>query len=208
MAEIFFIHTDLSKTKILEECRNLLNIVGINNIDVVLKSYPHQLSGGMRQRVMIAMALSLKPKILIADEPTTALDVTIQAQVLSLINKIKEEYKMSVIFITHDMGVVYNMCNNVAVMYAGRIVEKASTEDIFNHPMHPYTKGLLNSVNRSLDKHKEKLQTIEGLVPSMFSKMNACRFQARCSNSIENCKLVDPDLILLKNRELACINPI
>ena len=141
--------------------------------------YPHQLSGGMRQRVMIAMALSCNPELLIADEPTTALDVTIQAQILELLNELKDKLGMAIIFITHDLGVISEMADEVVVMYAGEIVEKAETRQLFDNPMHPYTEGLMASIP-DIDQEVDRLQTLEGLVPSLYDMPSGCRFGPRC----------------------------
>jgi peptide/nickel transport system ATP-binding protein/oligopeptide transport system ATP-binding protein len=155
--------------------------------------YPHQLSGGMRQRVMIAMALACKPQLLIADEPTTALDVTVQAQILDLLRELQQETGMSIILITHDLGVIAEMADEVAVMYAGRVVERASAEDIFASPQHPYTLGLLGSVPR-LDEDRASLLAIEGAVPPPFALPKGCRFHPRCPFAIEACTRADPAL--------------
>jgi peptide/nickel transport system ATP-binding protein/oligopeptide transport system ATP-binding protein len=156
-----------------------------------LDDYPHQLSGGMRQRVMIAMALACKPALLIADEPTTALDVTVQAQILDLLRELQAETGMSIILITHDLGVVAEMADEIAVMYAGRVVERAAATDIFASPQHPYTLGLLGSVPR-LDEDRERLLAIEGAVPPPFALPKGCRFHPRCPFAIEACKLAQP----------------
>jgi peptide/nickel transport system ATP-binding protein len=158
----------------------MLATVGIADPETRLKSYPHELSGGMKQRVMIAMALLCEPKLLIADEPTTALDVTIQAQILHLIRDLKKRTGAAVLFITHDMGVVAEMCDEVAVMYAGRIVERASAADVFKRSRHPYTRGLLNSLPKKGQARKSDLPTIEGVVPSLLNPPKGCRFASRC----------------------------
>ena len=164
--EVFELHfKNMSKSNMKKESLNLLKKVGIPDPDQRLKEYPHQISGGMRQRVMIAIALAGKPDILIADEPTTALDVTIQAQILNLIKKLQEERGMAVIFITHDLGVIAQVCDDVVVMYAGKTAEKASVRDIFNNPWHPYTKGLLSSIVRVQRPRKTMLNIIRGRVP-------------------------------------------
>ncbi|MCI6673593.1 MAG: ABC transporter ATP-binding protein [Spirochaetaceae bacterium] len=182
----------------LEEARqyalDILIKVGMPSPEKRMKEYPHQLSGGMRQRVIIAMALIQKPEILIADEPTTALDVTIQSQILSLIKKLKEESGISVMLITHDMGVVAQMCDRIMVMYAGNIMEVASTAEIFDHPQHPYTKGLLASIPR-VDKDVNRLFSIEGNVPSLQHLPAGCRFCTRCKDADETCKAEKPPLV-------------
>ena len=170
-----------------------------------LDEYPHQLSGGMRQRVMIAMALACKPRLLIADEPTTALDVTVQAQILDLLRELQQETGMSVILITHDLGVVAEMADDVAVMYAGRVVERASVASLFADPQHPYTIGLLGSIPR-LEEEQDRLLSIEGAVPPPFAMPKGCRFNPRCPFSIEPCTQADPPMRDLgANHAAACL---
>ncbi|MFC1669439.1 ABC transporter ATP-binding protein, partial [Spirochaetota bacterium] len=159
--------------------------------------------GGMRQRVMIAIALSCKPEILIADEPTTALDVTIQAQILDLINDLQRETGMSIIFITHDLGVIAQVCDEVLVMYAGKIAERASVDGIFNEPAHPYTRGLLSSIPRLENRKKSELDTIEGLVPGIAHYPSGCRFQNRCSDVFDRCMEVNPGELLISDGHYA-----
>ena len=173
---------------------NLLEEVGIPAPEKRLDEYPHQLSGGMRQRVMIAIALACRPDILIADEPTTALDVTIQAQILSLIKRLQKEHGMAVIFITHDLGVIAEVCDEVIVMYAGRVVERRPVNDLFKKPRHPYTKGLLESIPRLDTEPKTMLPTIEGMVPDFSSLPEGCSFQNRCPHCVEDCKAAMPEL--------------
>jgi oligopeptide/dipeptide ABC transporter ATP-binding protein len=184
---------------------DLLKSVGIPHASERVDDYPHQFSGGMRQRVMIAMALSCSPDIVIADEPTTALDVTIQAQILSLIRKLRDDFGSAVVLITHDMGVVAEMADRVAVMYAGRIVEEGSRRDVFYQPQHPYTWGLLGSIAR-LDRPKpERLATIPGLPPSLLNLASGCAFRARCAHRFERCAETPPLLDRLGNGHLdAC----
>ena len=169
--------------------------VGIAEPEQRYAEYPHQLSGGMRQRVMIAMALACRPDILIADEPTTALDVTIQAQILELIKSIQAETGMSVIFITHDLGVIASMCDEVVVMYAGRITEKARVNRIFGEPRHPYTRGLLESIPRFGLERKSRLVSIDGMVPGISEYPQYCRFANRCRHVFAPCTDADPGLI-------------
>ncbi len=171
--EVILLHTDKNKEQARARAKELLELVGINEPEKRLKQYPHELSGGMRQRVMIAIALACEPKLLIADEPTTALDVTIQAQILELMMELKEKLGMAIIMITHDLGVVASMCDRIAVMYAGRIVEYGTTDDIFYNPKHEYTKGLLKSIPRLDAKEHERLVPIEG-TPIGFAE-SACR---------------------------------
>jgi oligopeptide/dipeptide ABC transporter ATP-binding protein len=189
----------------------MLKLVGIPSPAQRYKEYPHQLSGGMRQRVMIAMALSCDPKLLIADEPTTALDVTIQAQILDLMRNLQKEFGTSMILITHDLGVVAEMCTNVAVMYAGKVVEYGTVEDIFYRPQHPYTKGLLNSIPHfKHGEHLERLQTIPGSVPSPLKWPATCRFQDRCDRVQEKCKQQMPELqsVSSSSHTVRCFFPI
>ena len=179
MIEGIIRHQKVSKREALEQSVNLLKRVGIPNPEMRVSSYPHQLSGGMRQRVMIAMAISCKPDLLIADEPTTALDVTVQSQILSLLEELQEEYGMAIIMITHDLGVIAETCDDVVVMYGGRIVEKSSVLDLFTHPQHAYTKGLLNSLPKLDGIPKTILSTIPGQVASLKDYVSGCRFCQR-----------------------------
>jgi len=188
IAEVFHLHMKWMKaSEIRDESVSLLKRVGIPEPEQRLREYPHQLSGGMRQRVMIAMALACKPDILIADEPTTALDVTIQAQILDLIKGLQAETGMSVIFITHDLGVIAQLCDNVIVMYAGRIAEEGSALSLFSNPRHPYTRGLLDSIPKFEYKRKSRLKSIEGMVPSLAEYPSGCRFQNRCPLVFDRC---------------------
>ncbi|RBP42343.1 peptide/nickel transport system ATP-binding protein [Roseimicrobium gellanilyticum] len=179
LAESILLHTECSKREVLERSLELMKKVRIPSPDVRLGEYPHQLSGGMRQRVMIAMALIHKPKLLIADEPTTALDVTVQAQILELISDLQKEMGMSVVLITHDMGVIAEVCDEVVVMYAGRIVERAPVHELFANPRHAYTRGLLASIPRLDDVPKTKLRAIPGSVPAINTLKPGCRFAER-----------------------------
>jgi peptide/nickel transport system ATP-binding protein/oligopeptide transport system ATP-binding protein len=193
------------KAELRERAIAALNRVRIPSPERRFDDYPHQLSGGMRQRVMIAMALACQPALLIADEPTTALDVTVQAQILDLLRELQAETGMSIILITHDLGVVAEMADEVAVMYAGRVVERASAEDIFASPQHPYTLGLLGSIPR-LDEDRERLLAIEGSVPPPFALPQGCRFHPRCPFAIEACTRAQPDLAAVGGNHLAaCI---
>ena len=187
ITEVIRLHTDKTKQQAKERARELLELVGINEPDRRLKQYPHELSGGMRQRVMIAIALACEPKLLIADEPTTALDVTIQAQILELMMELKEKLGMAIIMITHDLGVVASMCERIAVMYAGRIVEYGTTDDIFYHPKHQYTKGLIRSIPRLDTKEHERLVPIEGTPVDMLNPPAGCPFAPRCDAAMQIC---------------------
>lgn len=204
----------LNKEQITARAIEMLRLVGIPSPEKRHGEYPHQLSGGMRQRVMIAMAISCNPKLLIADEPTTALDVTIQAQILDLMRKLQKEFQAGMILITHDLGVVAEMCNEVAVMYAGKVVEYGTVEDIFYRPQHPYTKGLLESIPHfESGQRLEKLKTISGLVPSLLNLPKGCRFRDRCQYAVEQCQTVHPPLEPVKNRksdlhQVACYRPL
>ncbi|MDB2447100.1 ABC transporter ATP-binding protein [bacterium] len=205
LAETFELHfPSMSKDEIKRECIEILDRVGIASPEQRLNEYPHQLSGGMRQRVMIAIALACKPDILIADEPTTALDVTVQAQILELMKKLQQEIGMSIIFITHDLGVVAEVCDDIVVMYAGRVAEKASALELFKNPQHPYTRGLLSSIPNLRGKRKTKLQTIEGMVPSLANMPVGCRFENRCTVSSEKCSKQPDETRLSDNHIVAC----
>ena len=202
--ETLQIHQGLKKGEAREKTIEVLNIVGMPDADKRVDSYPHELSGGMRQRAMIAMALSCRPTLLIADEPTTALDVTIQAQILRLINNLKEKFAASVMLITHDMGVIAEMCDFVAVMYAGHIVEYSDVYTLFQNPLHPYTKGLNKSIPR-LDVDVKRLETIKGLVPNLINLPAGCPFYPRCDFSSNTCRRQMPDLKEVeKNHFIKC----
>lgn len=204
MMEVIMEHTLLSKKETYKKAIELINMVGIPRAEEIMDSYPHELSGGMLQRIMIAIALSCNPKLLIADEPTTALDVTIQAQILELLRKIKDEYNMSILFITHDLGVVAEMADYVIVMYAGKIIEKASVLELFKNPKHPYTKGLLKS-KPIIGKREKRLYSIKGQVPSLSELKESCYFNDRCEQCIGICKEKFPVLRSENNgHETAC----
>ncbi len=185
--EMIRLHTDKDKKQAYERARELLELVGINEPERRLKQYPHELSGGMRQRVMIAIALACEPKLLIADEPTTALDVTIQAQILELMMDLRKKLGMSIIMITHDLGVVASMCEKIAVMYAGKIVEYGTTDEIFYNPTHEYTKGLINSIPKLNQKEKERLVPIEGSPVDLLNPPAGCPFAPRCKSCMKIC---------------------
>ncbi len=203
VAEAIRIHQGLSKPEAMRQAVEMLRLVRIPAPEQRVKEYPHQLSGGMRQRIMIAMALSCNPKLLIADEPTTALDVTIQAQILKLMKRLREEIGMAIWFITHDLGVIAEMAERVIVMYAGKVVEEAPVRDLFRDPQHPYTQGLLQSIPR-LDEEKELLSVIEGMVPTPARMPPGCRFSPRCPHVMDVCARQQPDLVKDGTRRIAC----
>jgi oligopeptide/dipeptide ABC transporter ATP-binding protein len=192
------------KTIVMEEAENIIKEVGIADAKGILKRYPHELSGGMRQRVMIAMALSCNPVLLIADEPTTALDVTIQAQILDLMKDLKHRFNTSILMITHDLGIIADLCDRVAVMYSGNIVEYATAVDLFKNPRHPYTQGLIGAIP-SIEKKDQKLRTIRGMVPNLIYPPSGCRFHPRCDFRLEVCDKVKPRFIEIGDRYyIAC----
>ena len=199
LTEAILLHNNFSKEEAHNRAFEVLKSVGIPEPDMTLKSYPHQLSGGMCQRVMIAMALSCHPKLLIADEPTTALDVTIQAQILSLMNRLKNETGTSIMLITHDLGVVAQVADNVNVMYAGKVVETAPVEELFSNPKHPYTVGLMNSMP-SLAEEGKRLNTIEGSVPNPLYLPKGCYFADRCPYVTDRCREGQPVDTKVKSR--------
>ncbi|MGC5326906.1 ABC transporter ATP-binding protein [Brevibacillus sp. SYSU BS000544] len=202
--EVILLHTDLSRKAAKAKSIDMLKLVGIPRAEQIYASYPHELSGGMRQRVMIAIGLACAPQLLIADEPTTALDVTIQAQILDLMRELKQKMNTAILFITHDMGVVAEMCDRVIVMYAGEIVEEADVDTLFHHPKHPYTRGLLESIPNMKEK-KHRLFSIGGQVPAAGSIRSGCRFRERCSFAFERCEIDDPALFsLAKGHKCRC----
>ena len=191
IVEVILLHTKKSKQEAWTRAKELLELVGINEPERRLKQYPHELSGGMRQRVMIAMALACNPKVIIADEPTTALDVTIQAQVLEMMKNLKEQYNTSMLMITHDLGIVAEICDTVSIIYAGRIVEHGTLEDVFDYTRHPYTEGLFNSLP-DLDHREQRLKPIKGLMPDPSNLPAGCAFCPRCDYAMEICKTQKP----------------
>ena len=204
MIETICLHSDKTKEQALAHAAEMLKKVGIPDPPRVLKNYPHQLSGGMSQRVMIAMAMSNDPKLLIADEPTTALDVTIQAQILDLMKKIQKEEQSSILLITHDLGVVAEMCSHVIVMYAGKIVEEAPVEILFGNPSHPYTQGLIASVPK-LGSGVKVLPSIPGSVPDLAAMPEGCRFAPRCKYATDKCRTENPELFEIgENHRCRC----
>jgi peptide/nickel transport system ATP-binding protein len=193
LIEAILIHQDISKKEAAKKAINIMKEVGLPRAEQLMTEYPHQLSGGMRQRVVIAMALTCNPKLIIADEPTTALDVTIQAQILNLMKKINEERDTAIMLITHDLGVVAEVCDRVIVMYAGKVVEEGTVKEIFANPQHPYTKGLLHSIPQ-LDVKKERLYSIKGTVPKPGSIKEGCAFYKRCDHAVSKCHVLSPHL--------------
>ncbi|MGE7672451.1 ABC transporter ATP-binding protein [Lysinibacillus sp. NPDC094403] len=204
--EIMLNHSKISKAEAKEKAIELLKQVGIPRAEKIIDEYPHQLSGGMRQRVMIAIAIACQPRLLIADEPTTALDVTVQAQILDLLKNIQAKNNMSIVLITHDLGVVAEMCDEVIIMYAGKIVERTNVDNLFYNPKHPYTKLLMASIPR-IDTEVNELTTIKGIVPSLKNMPQVgCRFVDRCPSAMPECSNVTPQLALVgDNHEVSCL---
>lgn len=203
LAEVIRLHQNADKKDAMLKAIEMLKQVGVPAPELRVNEYPHQLSGGMRQRVMIAMAVSCSPALLLADEPTTALDVTIQAQILEMMKELKQKLGMAIILITHDMGVVAEMADNILVMYAGKVVEYAEVKTIYKKPRHPYTVGLLNSIPR-MDVDKDKLHVIEGSLPNPDDMPKACRFHPRCADARGICEEIEPDLISLDDCKVRC----
>jgi oligopeptide transport system ATP-binding protein len=205
VSEPLEIHNGMNRKMANDRSVQVLEMVGIPRAKERLDDYPHQFSGGMRQRVMIAMALITNPQLLIADEPTTALDVTIQAQIVELVQRLRQELGMAIIWITHDLGIIAGMARRVAVMYGGCIVEEAEVKDLYANPMHPYTRGLLGSLPRMDETDHRRLVSIDGLPPILMEKPNYCPFLSRCSFSVEHCKVENPALKnLTPNHNVAC----
>lgn len=202
LTECILQHENISKEEAKEKAEAMLRMTGVPRVEHMMKEYPFQLSGGQRQRVMIAMALVCKPKILIADEPTTALDVTIQAQILDLMGRLKSEIGTSILFITHDLGVVAEICDDVAVMYCGRVVEKGDVNSIFENPSHPYTKGLLSSIPK-LGVQVDELESIPGNVPNPKYMPQGCKFAPRCSYASKRCQEEEPGFYDMGNGHLS-----
>ena len=204
IGEMFSVHRRLPRKETLEKTLHILTQVGMAAPRRVVASYPHQLSGGQRQRVMIAMALALSPSVMIADEPTTALDVTIQASILELLLSLKVEHRMSMILITHDLGIVSEVAQRVSVMYAGRIVEESPVSDLFSEPLHPYTQGLIRSLPQTQDSHN-RLYTIPGTVPKLSAIPSGCRFHPRCERVMDICRRTPPEMFSRNNsRQVRC----
>ncbi|WP_277218812.1 ABC transporter ATP-binding protein [Peptoniphilus vaginalis] len=203
MSEVFRTHLDMDKKTAKDKSIEMIKKVEIPRAEEVYNSYPHELSGGMRQRIMIAMALSSSPKLLIADEPTTALDVTIQKEVLELMKKLKEDMKASIIFISHDLGVVSDIADYVNVMYAGKVVERAKAEDIFKRPLHPYTRGLIKAIP-SVHKKRDELYTIRGSVPNPIGLPDCCNFCDRCDEKMKICEEKAPEEVDVDGQKVSC----
>ncbi len=204
IAESLQLHWGMKKKEAMEEAIHMMQAVGIADSEIRAHEYPHQMSGGMRQRVMIAMALACQPKILIADEPTTALDVTIQAQILDLIRELNRKMGTSVIFITHDLGVVSELCDTVIVMYTGHIVEQAPAAELFAEPKHPYTRGLLDAIPK-ITKDRSPLKTIEGMVPNPTERTEGCSFSPRCPHATDRCRREAPPVKQISDtRQVRC----
>ncbi|WP_404406389.1 ABC transporter ATP-binding protein [Jeotgalibacillus malaysiensis] len=201
IVEPLMLHQKLSKKAAYGKAVEMLRLTGIPAPEKRVHEYPHEISGGMRQRVMIAMALACQPKLLIADEPTTALDVTIQAQILDLMIQLKEEFNMGIVFITHDLGVVAQHCTRVVVMYLGELVEEASVDHLFTNPLHPYTKGLMNSIPQITGDRSQRLHIVEGTVPSLQNVPSGCRFAPRCPYADEQCVTQRPVLETARNNQ-------
>jgi peptide/nickel transport system ATP-binding protein len=205
ISEAMTTHVRLAKRQIRERIIELLKQVGMPAPEERITTYPHQLSGGLRQRAMIAMSLACQPKLLIADEPTTALDVTIQAQILELLNRLQRQNDLGLLLITHNLGVVAQIAHRVIIMYAGKIVEEGLTDDFFDNPLHPYTQGLLDSVPYGIPPDSKRLVSIPGNVPALDSIPSGCAFQDRCPRVMDICKKIEPeDLLLENNRRVSC----
>ena len=203
IAEAIVLHQGLSRQEAWDRAVEMLARVQIPSPEARAKDYPHKLSGGMRQRAMIAMALSCNPNLLLADEPTTALDVTIQAQIMDLMERLREEIGASIILITHNLGLIAEMARTVVVMYAGKVVEEAPVKELFSEPLHPYTQGLLGSVpviGRKFKMEKKRLQEIPGIVPSIFEMPRGCRFHPRCHRMMDICRLEEPPMVEMGQR--------
>jgi len=196
IAEVLLRHKEISKKEAYAQVMELLHRVGVPSPETRMRDYPHKLSGGMRQRVMIAMAIACNPRLIIADEPTTALDVTIQAQILSLLNDLREAHDMSILLISHDLGVIAEMAGQVLVMYTGRVVEQAGVKELFENPLHPYTQGLMRSVpGRATGRGGDRLEPIPGVVPSLLALPPGCKFNSRCPWSFDRCFREEPELL-------------
>jgi len=207
ISEAIRLHQGVDRQEAWSKAVEMLQMVQIPSPDMRAHEYPHQLSGGMRQRAMIAMALSCHPRLLLADEPTTALDVTIQAQIVDLMERLKEEFDTSIVLITHNLGLIAEMAKRVLVMYMGKVVEEAPVEDLFQEPLHPYTQGLLESIpwiGKKLKTGRRQLQEIPGIVPSLLEMPEGCRFHPRCSRVMNICRKEEPQLVQKEGRQVLC----
>ncbi len=207
ISEAIKLHQGVTREEAWSKAVEMLRIVQVPSPDIRAREYPHKMSGGMRQRAMIAMALSCHPRLLLADEPTTALDVTIQAQIVELMERLKEEIRTSIVLITHNLGLIAEMAKRVAVMYMGKVVEEAPVEDLFLEPLHPYTHGLLGSIpwiGRKMKSGRKQLQEIPGMVPSLLEIPDGCRFHPRCSRAMEICRKEEPPLVQKNGRRVLC----
>jgi oligopeptide/dipeptide ABC transporter ATP-binding protein len=207
ISEAIKLHQGAARQEAWRKTVEMLQMVQIPSPEMRAHEYPHQLSGGMRQRAMIAMALSCRPQLLLADEPTTALDVTIQAQIVDLMERLKEEFETSIVLITHNLGLIAEMAKRVLVMYMGKVVEEAPVEDLFQEPLHPYTQGLLESIpwiGKKLKTGRKQLQEIPGIVPSLLEMPEGCRFHPRCSRVMAICSKEEPPLIQKDGRRVLC----
>jgi oligopeptide/dipeptide ABC transporter ATP-binding protein len=207
ISEAIKLHQGVTHQEAWSKAVEMLRIVQIPSPEIRAREYPHKLSGGMRQRAMIAMALSCHPRLLLADEPTTALDVTIQAQIVELMERLKEEIRTSIVLITHNLGLIAEMAKRVVVMYMGKVVEEASVEDLFLEPLHPYTHGLLESIpwiGRKMKSGRKQLQEIPGMVPSLLEIPEGCRFHPRCSRMMDICRKEEPPLVQKDGRRVLC----
>jgi len=206
IAEAVMLHEGLTKEEAWKRAVEMLRLVGIPEPETRARQYPHEFSGGMRQRGMIAVALACNPKLLIADEPTTALDVTIQAQILDLLRQLRKQIGMSIMLITHDMGVAAEMADRIVVMYAGKIVEEGTVDDMFEHPRHPYTMGLLASIPGYEGKRGGRLHTIKGTIPNIAKMPPGCRFHPRCPYATEQCRTAEPSMVTFGEQKVACFH--
>jgi len=207
ISEAIRLHQGATRQEGLSKAVEMLQMVQMPSPEIRVHEYPHQLSGGMRQRAMIAMALSCHPRLLLADEPTTALDVTIQAQIVDLMERLKEEFETSIVLITHNLGLIAEMAKRVLVMYMGKVVEEAPVEDLFQEPLHPYTQGLLESIpwiGKKLKTGRRQLQEIPGIVPSLLEMPEGCRFHPRCSHVMDICRKEEPPLVQKDGRRVLC----
>jgi peptide/nickel transport system ATP-binding protein len=205
ISEVLLQHRQISKKEAYEQTLNLLKQVGIPSPEQRMREFPHKMSGGMRQRVMIAMGIACNPRLIIADEPTTALDVTIQAQILALLDNLRQTHGMAILLITHDLGVIAELAENVLVMYTGRVVEHAKVRDLIDNPLHPYTQGLMRSIpGRAVGKGKKRLEAIPGVVPSLLALPSGCKFNTRCPYSFDRCFREEPELLGTDDHLVRC----